>query len=137
MLDRLREVLHRREDGVLIATGFSFGDQHINDVVFEALSQNPRLHAFALCFADPAEDSDLFAASLKYTNLMLLAPTHCIVGGFKYAWSTPTLDEARASLDFMEWPADYETNFIPTSGKLKLGDFNTLSILIDSISSPE
>ena len=133
MLDRLRDVLNRREDGVLIACGFSFADQHINEIVFEALAQNARLHAFALCFEDPSVDSELMKATSSHSNLIVLAPSFCVVGGAKFRWEAGSAEIASTMMLYTQWPADYETNFDPASGKLTIGDFNVFAKLLDSI----
>lgn len=130
MLDRLRDVLARREDGVLITAGYSFSDQHINSTIFEALGQNPRLHAFALCFEDPTDLSEVAKASSVFSNLVVLAPTHSVVGGAKSSWSVDSVESARKLQPFVDWPADFETNFKPSSGALKIGDFNRFCKLL-------
>jgi hypothetical protein len=133
MLDRLRDVLNKREDGVLIACGFSFADQHINEIVFEALAQNARLHTFALCFDDPSATSELMKATVSHSNLVVLAPSFCVVGGETFEWEVPSAALAKTMTSFTRWPADYETNFNSASGKLTIGDFNVLAGLLDLI----
>jgi hypothetical protein len=54
MLDRLRALLTRREEIVLITVGYSFSDQHINEVILEALEENPGLHCLRSASATQA-----------------------------------------------------------------------------------
>ena len=56
--DRLSRFLEL-DDALLVVCGFSFGDQHINDLIFEALENRPRTHVYALQYVDPDQDSDL------------------------------------------------------------------------------
>jgi hypothetical protein len=72
MMDRLGRVLTEREDAILVACGYSFSDQHINEVIFESLEANPRLHAFALCHSDPAAASELVRAARRHGNILVL-----------------------------------------------------------------
>ena len=55
-LDRLSKFL-KQDDAVLFVCGYSFGDQHINDVILNALTSTKTSHIFALIF-DRCKDKD-------------------------------------------------------------------------------
>jgi len=136
ILDRLRDVLNRREDGVLFAIGYSFSDQHVNEVIFEALGHNPRLHLFALCREDPPVDGHLLDASTKYSNLLVLSPSCVVSGGQRKEWQVNDFNDVARLGDTMSWPAGIDKDsFDPNSGKFELGDFNAFSTLLDSIAA--
>jgi hypothetical protein len=131
MIDRLRRQLAEREDAILVTAGYSFGDQHINEVIFEALAANPRLHAFALCFNDPPTDGELMRAAARQRNLLVLAPRLAVVGGQAGPWMLrdPDADGGRVAGFF----TPDTTVHGPVAGALSLGDFNVLCKLLDQI----
>jgi SIR2-like domain len=47
--ERLNRFLEQ-DDALLIVAGFSFGDEHINNLIFGALENRPRTHVYALQF---------------------------------------------------------------------------------------
>ena len=86
MLDRLRRLLSERDEIVLITAGYSFGDQHINEVIIEALAVNPGLHVFALCYEEPATDGILATTAREQRQFVVLAPDSAVVGGERGEW---------------------------------------------------
>jgi hypothetical protein len=131
MIDRLRRQLAEREDAILVTAGYSFGDQHVNEVIFEALAANPRLHTFALCFDDPPTDDELMRAALRHRNLMVLAPNTVVVGGQLGTWllRDPDTDASRVAAFFTPDPS----TSAPATGKLSLGSFTVFCELLDQI----
>lgn len=135
MIDRLRRQLSEREDAILITAGYSFGDQHINEVIFEALDANPRLHVFALCFADPDSSSELRREALRRRNITVLAPRYVLVGGQEGTWSLsdPATDSIRVA-GFFTPDSD---GAVPAVGTLSLGNFVVLCELLDQIAGAD
>lgn len=134
MIDRLRRVLGEREDAILVTCGYSFGDQHINEVIFDALDANPRLHIFALCHSDPPADSPLLKAALERPSILVLARTMALVGGQHGTWELqdPALYETR--LDGVFEKTGTGSGGATIIGQLRLGDFNALCRLLSQIS---
>lgn len=131
MIDRLRRQLAEREDAILITAGYSFGDQHVNEVIFEALAANPRLHVFALCFGEPATNGELMRGAKQHRNLMVMAPRTVVVGGEVGTWllRDPDEDAHRVAEFFtLDSPAPASA-----TGKLGLGGFTVLCKLLDQI----
>jgi len=148
MMDRFGRVLTEREDAVLVTCGYSFGDQHINEVIFESLEANPRLHVFALCYGDPPASSELVRAAKKHHNILVFGQSCAIVGGREGKWclSDPALGTAR--LDGLFKPdasSPGGANAASTgassggavTGKLALGDINALCRLFDRIAGAD
>lgn len=132
MLDRLRRVLTAPQDFILVTAGFSFGDQHINEVIFEALDANPRMHVFALSFADVDATHPLLQAAGHHSNLVVLGPKSGIVGGRLGTWRRR---DSTAGIT-TRVPEIFEADGTdPLVGSLRTGDFNVLCKLLDSISA--
>lgn len=84
-MDRLARFLEL-DDALLIAAGFGFGDQHINNVVFAALENFPRTHVYALQYEDPDAGSDLVRRSVDQPNMVVAGPRTGVVGGRLGRW---------------------------------------------------
>lgn len=140
MLDRLGRFLSAREDTVLFVLGYSFGDQHINAVLFEALDLQPRVHVVALQFSDPAADGELARRALQHQNLVVYGPSSAIVGGVAGEWRLlEPVDAATAGL--MDVPFDSDgipdPNAASFTGRFRLGDFNFFARFLDDIAGPD
>jgi hypothetical protein len=140
MLDRLGRFLTAREDTVLFTLGYSFGDQHINEVLFEALDLQPRVHVVALQFADVAFDSELLRRARQHQNLVVFGPSQAVVGGVVGDWQLlEPVDDATARL--MDVPFDTDgipdPNTASLTGRFRLGDFNYFAAFLDEIAGPD
>jgi hypothetical protein len=116
--DRLRRLLSSGET-LLVTCGYSFSDEHLNDIIFQALRSNPRLAVTALMF-DPLSSAavkrNLVQVTEGITNLTIYAPDGAVVGGRVGSWTGPTEDPP-SGVD--AWPFwNKETN------AFRLGDFN-------------
>ncbi len=123
LLDRFGKALDR-EDSILFVCGYSFSDEHINAIIFDALEARKRPHVIALQFADPGAKDTLSARASRLPNLMVLGATEAIIGGARAPWIVPdpkhTDTYARAfTLD----AAAEEGASPPGTGKFLLGDF--------------
>ena len=97
-MDRLARFLEL-DDALLIAAGFGFGDEHINNVVFGALENLPRTHVYALQYEDPDAGSDLFRRSIDQPNMVVAGPRTGVVGGRLGRWkATHDVDSRGARL---------------------------------------
>ncbi|MBB2991075.1 hypothetical protein FHR72_002548 [Mycolicibacterium iranicum] len=137
MLERLHRVLTEREDGILITLGYSFGDEHINSVIFDALDVRDRLHVFSLQFADPADDHDLISRAKGSSNLVVYGRRRAAVGGVTGEWRLhEPVDRRLAPL--MDIPFDSDAS-LPgddkpsLTGSFRLGDFKWFAKFLDTI----
>jgi len=131
MLDRLGRVLKSPQDFILVAAGYSFGDQHINEVVFEALDSNPRTHVVALSYEEIDEKHSLFEPAQRHSNLIVFGPSGAIVGGRQGTWrrgQSSTGVTARVPAIFTPDSLD------ESAGSVHLGDFNAFCALLENIS---
>ncbi len=113
--DRLKHYLLRGEL-LFVFSGYSFLDQHINDVILNCLRQNARLYAVAFCFSDEqvVRMEDLGKSNL---NLCAMGPTKTIVNGKLYEWIYDESEEEKDNSEFY-WNKSDE--------KFILGDYKKL-----------
>jgi len=107
LMDRFRRALAVPETITLVA-GYSFGDQHLNEMLFDAARFHPRSETVAFCFEDIPSIVDEVATSTP--NISVLAKNEAIIGGQRLEW-------ARTE----ELPGVWE------GGAFKLGDFRQLA----------
>jgi len=136
-LDRLARVL-AYDDAILITIGYSFGDDHINAVIFDALEVKPRPHVFSLHYSDPDEQHIIVNTAKSHLNLMVLGPTKAVITGVAGKWQlTSPVDNRTAP--FMDVAFDSDA-LDPASavgesltGDFRLGDFNYFCKFLQSM----
>ena len=85
MLDRLREFLGRGQV-VLVTCGYSFADQHLNEVILHGLRSNPTAICFALLFGQRTNYPEAMREAQMHPNLSLLAADGAVLGTIDRAW---------------------------------------------------
>jgi hypothetical protein len=84
--DRFRRALHEPETLVLIS-GYSFSDPHLNDMIFDAASHCPRSEFQVFCHSDIPV---LLAERATTTpNLQVASGHEAILGGVRGEWEPP------------------------------------------------
>lgn len=116
--DRLKNYLLSGEL-LFIFTGYSFSDQHINEIIFNCLRQNNRLTVLVFFFQD-AEVENLYKLTSSYMNLNVFGPTKAIINGHLGEWEFLKTD-LKSSNEKIDHYWDESTN------KFILGDFNALT----------
>lgn len=135
LLDRLTRVLER-DDAILFVCGYSFSDEHINAIIFDALEAKRRPHVIALQYADPEENSVLADRAARYLNLMALGPRIAHIGGRRGKWR---LEEVRGAPHIaqafqLDPPGGDEQP--GGAGSLLLGDFARFAEFLGSLTRP-
>jgi len=115
--DRLKNFLSSGEL-LFIFTGFSFSDQHINEIIFNCLRQNNRLFCIVLCFTDTEVENLHKQTKSSYMNLNVFGPKKAIVNGTLADW---TFDKTT-----LKDTEKFDTYWDERKAELKLGDFNEL-----------
>lgn len=115
--DRLKNFLSSGEL-LFIFTGFSFSDQHINEIIFNCLRQNNRLFCIVLCYTDTEVENLHKLTKSSYMNLNVFGPKKAIVNGTLSDW---TFDKTT-----LKDTEKFDTYWDEKTGELKLGDFNEL-----------
>ena len=85
MLDRLKAFLANGQ-AVLLTCGYSFSDQHLNEVILQGLSANPTAVCFGLIFGDRATSPEGVSRARKQPNLSLLAADGAVLGSIERDW---------------------------------------------------
>jgi hypothetical protein len=115
-------------DGELlfIVTGYSFSDQHINDIIFNCLRQNKRLFCVVLFYRDE-EVVALHKITSPHMNLNAFGPTKALVGGALLEW-----EFHKGALKDGEV---FDKYYDEAGQRLKLGDFAKLVEFLIAVSA--
>jgi SIR2-like domain len=84
--DRFRRALYSPESLVLI-TGYSWRDEHLNELIFEAAVRRPRSELIAFAHSEIPEVLAVRARALP--NLQVASPKLAILGGTHGDWEAP------------------------------------------------
>ncbi len=124
MIDRLRAFL-KQPTATLILCGYSFRDEHINEVIVQGLRCTQTTIAFALLFDDITKYSQANSLARKRSNLNVLARDGAVISGQESKW--PEKDSESVSADNGKWIKWKPTALAKENGKLSaefvLGDF--------------
>ena len=135
LLDRLTRVLDR-EDAILLVCGYSFSDDHINAIIFDALEAKKRPHVIALQYTDPEQDSVLADRAARFLNLMVLGPRAAYIGGRRGEWRLEEVREAAHLAKAFQLEDAEKDQPATGAGRLLLGDFARFSEFLGSLTSP-
>jgi hypothetical protein len=91
MLDRLRSFLGRGQ-AVVVTCGYSFLDQHLNEVILQGLRSNPTAVCFGLLHSKKSDYPIAVEKARRYQNLSLLARDGAVLGTFEKDWHSEERD---------------------------------------------
>jgi len=130
MLDRLKAFL-LSPSALLVICGYSFADEHINDVICRSLETNPTAHVFACLFGQLEDDRYSFArkCALSTPNLSLLGFDKGIIGRNIGTWESDDIE----SHGLPEGVLEAKDGVIA----LRLGDFGALGALLRGLAGEE
>jgi hypothetical protein len=145
MIDRLRNFLRHSERPVaLVITGYSFGDEHINEAIVESLKANASAACFALQFGKLADYRAAAALAKDNANLSVLASDAAVIRRRAGVWmANPTADFAtlRGTFEIIDdadgKPEDAAVASLPEAPRpcrMTLGDFKRLGEFLDEFS---
>jgi len=92
MLDRLKAFLTRGQ-AVLITCGYSFSDQHLNEVILQGLAGNPTAICFGLLHGDRSNYPEAVSRARKQSNLSLLAVDGAVLNTIERDWRSDKRDD--------------------------------------------
>lgn len=84
--DRFRAALTEPESLVLVS-GYSFSDEHLNETLFEAAETHPRSEICIFCFGEIPKV--LASRAMETPNLQALSPKRAIISAVDAAWQDP------------------------------------------------
>lgn len=122
LFERLKRFL-LTPDTLLLATGFSFRDSHINAVLDEALAGNANSAIFAFQYQTLAQEEPACNLAYARPNLSVYASDGAVINGVKGSWRPGELQKNWADIRASFWGPRWEGQ--PAS--LLLGDFQHLA----------
>jgi SIR2-like domain len=124
MIDRLRAFL-KQPTATLILCGYSFRDEHINEVIVQGLQSTQTAIAFALLYGKIAESPQAVTLARKRSNLSILAQDGAVISGRESKW--PEGDAESVQPDNSMWvqwtPVDLGKENGNLTAEFTLGDF--------------
>lgn len=132
LLDRLTRVLER-DDAILFVCGYSFSDDHINAIIFDALEAKRRPHVIALQYADTEEGSVLAERASRYLNLMSLGPRTAHIGSRRGEWRLEEVRGAAQIAHGFQLDPQAEGEKHNGTGTMLLGDFARFAEFLGSL----
>lgn len=125
MLDRLKAFL-LQPNAVLFMSGYSFSDEHINDVICRSLEANPTAQVFALVYGDLAEEryEKARVCGCRMPNLSVLGEFSAVIGRVDGPWRA-LADDVPASI-----PPGAVGKHADGRTQVGLGDFAKFGTLI-------
>lgn len=135
LLDRLTRILER-DDAILFVCGYSFSDDHINAIIFDALEAKRRPHVVALQYQDPDEGSVLADRAARYLNLMVLGPRVAHIGSRRGVWHLEEISGAAQIAQAFQLDLAPEGEPPPGAGTLQLGDFARFAEFLGGLTRP-
>ncbi|CAI8840718.1 SIR2 family protein [Pseudomonas marginalis] len=91
MLDRLRDFLGRGQ-AILVCCGYSFADQHLNEVIMNGLRSNPTAMCFGLLYGARSQYSEAILCATRQPNLSILAEDGAVLGTLNRNWNATSQD---------------------------------------------
>ena len=124
MIDRLRAFL-KQPSATLIICGYSFRDQHLNDVIVQGLQNTQTAVAFALLFDKIVKYPQAVALACRHSRLNVLSLDGAVIGSQQSKW--PEKDAESVSVDNGKWvkwtPIDPANENCKRTAEFTLGDF--------------
>ncbi|MBI2796655.1 MAG: SIR2 family protein [Gemmatimonadetes bacterium] len=91
MIDRLKAFLGRGQ-AVLVTCGYSFADQHLNEVIVQGLEGNATAMCFGLLYGDRGSYPLATARARAQANLTVLAADGAVLGTVEREWNVDPID---------------------------------------------
>jgi SIR2-like domain len=101
LIDRLKAFL-RQQTAILITCGYSFRDQHLNEVLVQGAQGNASAMIFGLLFGKLDDYPAAVSLASTRSNLTLIAKDGGVIGTRSETW-TPLRDEPQEEVAGVEW----------------------------------
>ncbi len=135
MIDRLRAFL-KQPTATLILCGYSFRDEHINEVIVDGLQSTQSAIAFAMLFDKISSYPQAQALARKRSNLNILAHDGAVIGSQDSKWPEKDAGAVSAGTDkWVKWaPVDPANTNGKMVAKFAFGDFAVFSQFLQELS---
>ncbi|MFA6147883.1 MAG: SIR2 family protein [bacterium] len=132
MMDRLK-IFMRNPSSVLITSGFSFSDQHLNEMIVQGLRANSSSVAFGLLYGKIDKYDNAIKLAKLYPNFRIHADDGSIIGTQKITWIEQENQPCQQLPDnVVQWTQKDEAS--KWNARFLLGDFAKLGNLLEYIS---
>lgn len=127
MIDRLRAFL-KKPTATLVLCGYSFRDEHLNEIIVQGLQSTQTAIAFALLFDKIGDYPDAVNLAVRRPNLSLLARDGAVISSHKAMWAERDADAATSSSSkWVTWvPTDKANANSKQTAQFELGNFAVL-----------
>lgn len=105
LMDKLRRFL-TTPSAALVILGYSFGDQHLNDVILQSLQGTPSAIAFALMFGSLGSIENVVKVAKNRANLSLIAEDGAIIGTKQATWKEVSEKPETSFPEIIVWTSD-------------------------------
>ena len=132
MIDRLR-AFFRDTNSVLVVCGYSFTDDHLNEVLLDGLRGNRSAHCFALMYSSLKDCEAVTSHASKNANLSVLAWDGAVIGTRPGSYKPVERSIIAPGVGFdaaKSKPEAAGDNL--GAGQCRLGDFHHFSLFLES-----
>jgi hypothetical protein len=130
LMDRLK-TFTRKPSALLISNGYSFRDQHLNEIMIEGLQGNPTAIIFAFLYGKLENYPEAIKLAKTSPNLSLLAADAAVIGMKQLSWTVKNIEDIIPESIAVNWVRD-ESNGSSTAN-FNLGDFECLGNFFEDI----
>lgn len=133
LMDRLRTFLSTPSTAMVVV-GYSFGDQHLNDVIIQSLQGTPSTAVFALMYDTLSNHPTAVSIATSRSNLSLIAKDGAVIGTKETLWrETSEKPDSNLPEGAVVWEPETE-ECKSWKASFKLGDFVCFGAFLQSIS---
>jgi hypothetical protein len=136
-INRMGQVL-THHNTILIICGYSFGDQHLNEIVYNALDTNIQTHAIALQFDDINVGSEIVKKAIERNNLIVIGRNAGVVKGVYGEWqlNEPITNSTSVFMDLLfDSDAEPDPTKVSLKGNMRVGDFARFTAALADMAS--
>lgn len=132
MCDRLK-AFFRETNPVIVLCGYSFADEHLNELLLDGLRGNRSAHCFALIYSTLENHEQAVKCAEKLSNLSLMAWDGAVIatrcGGYKQMDTALALSGSGIALEKGAPDADGKDTH---NARCNLGDFHHLCLFLET-----
>jgi hypothetical protein len=133
MMDHLRKFLST-PSSCMVIVGYSFGDQHLNDIMLQSLQGSPTTSVFGLLYGPLTNYKEATRLAKERNNLCLYATDAAVIGTKEAPWkNSRDKPDSDLPVEVVKWtkgPNDDD----PWTPESLLGDFATFGTFLQDIS---
>ena len=132
MCDRLK-AFFRETNPVIVLCGYSFADEHLNELLYDGLRVNRSAHCFALMYSKLGDHEQAVVLAEKLSNLTLLARDGAVIATRRgsYLDLDSSLASSGSGMAFAKGPPDADGKDTHQA-RCRLGDFHHLCLFLET-----